>query len=149
MSSFYGPLAAAAAAVLISSCGAASPSKIRDTAALDAVTSAIDVPATAASADARNHFLAGQRELDLTRGFEALDHFQRAVAADSTLAIAYLGLANTSNSLEDFKTNLARCSARSSCRSRSRARASTTTSAASSRWRSSSSRSIPRVRGRT
>jgi tetratricopeptide (TPR) repeat protein len=66
------------------------------------------IPVTTASAEARNHFLQGQRELDLARNFEALDHFQRAVAADSTFAIAYLNLANTGNSFDDFKTNLAR-----------------------------------------
>ncbi len=66
------------------------------------------VPVTTSSADARNHFLQGQRELDLARNFEALDHFKRAVAADSTFAIAYLNVANTGNSLDEFKTNLAR-----------------------------------------
>jgi tetratricopeptide (TPR) repeat protein len=77
--------------------------------ALDAVTSGImGIPVTTSSADARNHFLQGQRELDLARNFEALDHFKRAVAADSTFAIAYLNVANTGNSLDEFKTNLAR-----------------------------------------
>jgi len=96
------------AALTLSGCGAAPPAT-RDLADLNAVTSAISgLPVTSTSAEARDHFLAGQRELDLTRGFEALDHFQRAVAADPNFAIGYLNVANTSNSLEDFKTNLAR-----------------------------------------
>ncbi len=102
-------LAAAASAIVLSSCGAAPPPATRDLAALDGVTSAImGHPVTTASADARTHFLAGQRELDLGRGFEALDHFQRAVAADSSFAFGFLSVANTSNSLADFKANLAR-----------------------------------------
>jgi Flp pilus assembly protein TadD len=107
--SLHRPLLAVAAAVLLSSCGTAPPPGSRDLAALDGVTSGImGIPVTTSSADARNHFLQGQRELDLARNFEALDHFKRAVAADSTFAIAYLNLANTGNSLDEFKTNLAR-----------------------------------------
>jgi len=103
------PLLAVATSILLSSCAAAPPSSTRDLAALDGVTSGImGVPVTTASADARNHFLQGQRELDLARNFEALDHFKRAVAADSTFAIAFLNVANTGNSLDEFKTNLAR-----------------------------------------
>src|SRR5256885_5391863 len=103
------PLFAVAISILLSSCAAAPPSPTRDVAALDAVTSGImGIPVTTSSAEARNHFLQGQRELDLARNFEALDHFKRAVAADSTFAIAYLNVANTGNSLAEFKTNLAR-----------------------------------------
>jgi tetratricopeptide (TPR) repeat protein len=64
------------------------------------------VPVTTASVNARNHFLQGQRELDLGRGFEANAHFKEAVAADSGFALAYLNVANTGNSLTEFKTNL-------------------------------------------
>src|SRR3989449_8351114 len=110
MSSMHRPLLAVATCILLSSCGASPPpSGPRDLAALDAVTSGImGIPVTTSSADARTHFLQGQRELDLARNFEALDHFKRAVAADSTFAIAYLNVANTGNSLDEFKTNLAR-----------------------------------------
>ena len=111
MSSLHRPLLAVAAAALLSACGAAPPPPAtgRNVAALDTVTSGImGIPVTTSSADARNHFLQGQRELDLARNFEALDHFKRAVAADSTFAIAYLNVANTGNSLDEFKTNLAR-----------------------------------------
>jgi tetratricopeptide (TPR) repeat protein len=107
MSKLHLPLFSAAAVVLLSACGAA-PRSSRDLGALDGVTSDImGIPVTTSSADARNHFLQGQRELDLARNFEALDHFKRAVAADSTFAIAYLNLANTGNSFDEFKTNLA------------------------------------------
>lgn len=79
----------------------------RDLGALDAVTSGIvKLPITTTSADARNHFLQGQRELDLGRVFDANGHFKAAVAADSTFAFAYLNVANTANSFEEFKTNL-------------------------------------------
>src|SRR2546426_5218460 len=110
MSSMHRPLLAVATCILLSSCGASPPpSGPRDLAALDGVTSGImGIPLTTSSADARNHFLQGQRELDLARNFEALDHFKRAVAADTTFAIAYLNIANTGNSLDEFKTNLAR-----------------------------------------
>jgi len=104
------PVCAAAAAMLVAACAASPPpATSRDLGALDSVTSAImGHPITTASADARSHFVAGQRELDLGRAFEALDHFQRAVAADSTFAFGYLHAATSSNSLADFKTNLAR-----------------------------------------
>src|SRR2546425_304033 len=110
MSSMHRPLLAVATCILLSSCGASPPPPgARDRAALDGVTSGImGIPVTTSSADALNHFLQGQRELDLARNFEALDHFKRAVAADSTFAIAYLNIANTGNSLDEFKTNLAR-----------------------------------------
>src|SRR5712664_3566582 len=116
MSRFHRPFLAVAAAFVLSSCGSAPPpppppppSSSRDLAALDGVTSGImGIPVTTSSAEARNHFLQGQRELDLARNFDALDHFKRAVAADSTFAIAFLNVANTGNSLDEFKTNLAR-----------------------------------------
>src|SRR6266550_367491 len=109
------PLLAVATSILLSACAAAprpATTTTRDPAALDSVTSSImGIPVSTKSADARDHFLQGQRELDLARNFEALDHFKRAVAADSTFAIAYLNVANTGNSFEEFKTNLARAEA--------------------------------------
>ena len=99
-------------AIFVSACAASPPASSRDVAALDAVTSAISgLPTTTASADARNHYLQGVRESDLTRTFDAFDHFKAAVAADSTFAIAWLGLANSSQSLADFKAYLARAEA--------------------------------------
>src|SRR5258707_10954140 len=109
------PLLAVAASMRLASCAASARSATtttRDPAALDSVTSSImGIPVSTKSADARDHFLQGQRELDLARNFEALDLFKRAVAADSTFAIAYLNVANTGNSFEEFKTNLARAEA--------------------------------------
>jgi len=102
---------AVASVALLAGCAASPPpsSATRDIAALDAVTSSIiGHPITTTSDDARMHFLAAQREQDLGRNFDALDHYQRAVKADSTFAFGYLGLANVSNSLADFRTNLAR-----------------------------------------
>lgn len=102
---------AVASVALLAGCAASPPppSTTRDLAALDAVTSSIiGHPITTMSDDARMHFLAAQREQDLGRNFDALDHYQRAVKADSTFAFGYLGVANVSNSLAEFKTNLAR-----------------------------------------
>ena len=67
----------------------------------------ISHPITTASAEAREHFLEGLRELDLGRFIDANVHFKAAVAADPDFAFAYLNAANTANSLADFKTNLA------------------------------------------
>src|SRR5713101_9861614 len=77
-------------------------------AVLDPITSAVmKHPITTSSTVARDHFLRGQRELDLARFIDANAHFKAAVAADPTFAFAYLNVANTANSLEEFKTNLA------------------------------------------
>jgi tetratricopeptide (TPR) repeat protein len=67
----------------------------------------IQHPITTASAAAQDHFLRGQRELDLARFIDANAHFKAAVAADQAFAFAYLSVANTANSLEEFRTNLA------------------------------------------
>jgi len=108
LSSLRGAFAVAAAALLLQApCVAQAMSQSRDLGALDAVTSAIiKLPITTNSTDARNHFLMGQRELDLGRGFDANAHFKAAVAADSNFAFAYLNVANTGNSLAEFRTNL-------------------------------------------
>jgi tetratricopeptide (TPR) repeat protein len=88
-------------------CVAQAMSQSRDLGALDAVTSGIiKLPITTSSTEARSHFLMGQRELDLGRRFEANAHFKAAVAADSNFAFAYLNVANTGNSLAEFRTNL-------------------------------------------
>ena len=77
-------------------------------AALDPITSAvISHPITTSSAEARADFLEGLREFDLGRFIDANVHFKAAVAADPDFAFAYLNVANTANSLADFKTNLA------------------------------------------
>src|SRR5213080_1215391 len=68
--------------------------------------SALD-PITTASGVARDHFLRGQRELDLARFIDANAHFKEAIAADPDFAFGYLNVANTANSLAEFKSNLA------------------------------------------
>src|SRR5437763_1907461 len=76
--------------------------------ALDPITSAvINHPITTSSAEARAHFLEGLREFDLGRLIDANVHFKAAVAADPDFGFAYLNVANTANSLDEFKTNLA------------------------------------------
>jgi tetratricopeptide (TPR) repeat protein len=106
--SLRGAFAVAAAAFLLQApCAAQAMSHPRDQVALDAVTSGIiNLPITTTSADARNHFLMGQRELDLGQVFDANGHFKAAVAADSNFALAYLNVANTGNSFAEFRTNL-------------------------------------------
>lgn len=108
MSSLRGAFTVAAAALLLQApCVAQSMSHPRDLSALDSVTSGIiNLPLTTTSADARNHFLQGQRELDLGRFFEANAHFKAAVTADTNFALAYLNVGNTGNSLAEFRTNL-------------------------------------------
>src|SRR5256714_8685573 len=76
--------------------------------ALDPITSAVmQHPITTSSGGARDHFLRGQRELDLGRFIDASAHFKAAVAADPDFAFGYLNVANTANSLAEFKSNLA------------------------------------------
>src|SRR5260370_2278845 len=63
-------------------------------AALDPITSAVmKHPITTSSSVARDHFLRGQRELDLARFIDANAHFKEAVAADPAFAFAYLNVA--------------------------------------------------------
>lgn len=109
MHNLRGALAVAGAAVfLLTPCAAQAPSHTRNLPALDSVTSGImTLPITTASAYARDHFLQGQRELDLGRQIDAHAHFQAALTADSNFALAYLDVANTGNSLAEFNTNLA------------------------------------------
>jgi tetratricopeptide (TPR) repeat protein len=97
------------AALALALCGAYSRVAAQDgRGALDPVTSALIAhPITTPSAAARTHFLEGQREFDLASIIDANEHFKAAVAADSTFAFAYLNVANTANSLDEFKRNLA------------------------------------------
>jgi Flp pilus assembly protein TadD len=65
------------------------------------------LPMTTSSAAARMHAMLGQRALETNHGAEAAQHFQQAIAADSTLAFAWLGAANASTSFADYQTKLA------------------------------------------
>ncbi len=101
-------LSAAVAIVLASAGWSSAAAQDGARAALDPITSAvINHPITTSSAPARADFLAGVRELDLGRVVDANVHFRAAVAADPDFAFAYLNVANTANSLAEFKTNLA------------------------------------------
>src|SRR2546430_7028425 len=67
--------------------------------ALDPITSAVmQHPITTSSGVARDHFLRGQRELDLGRFIDANAHFKEAVAAGPGLAFGYLYVPNTGQS---------------------------------------------------
>src|SRR5690349_1584574 len=107
----HGPTRAALAAltVVLASAGWSAGAAAQDArAALDPITSAvIGHPITTSSTAARMHFLEGVREADLGRFLDANVHFQAAVAADPNFAFGYLNVANTANSLAEFKTNLA------------------------------------------
>jgi tetratricopeptide (TPR) repeat protein len=61
---------------------------------------------TTASADARSHYMIGEHLLDVGRPQEANVHFRKAVELDSTFAYAYLGIANSAQSTQEFKENL-------------------------------------------
>ncbi len=101
--------ARAALALVLASGGWYSVATAQDSrSALDPVTSAvIEHPITTSSAAARSHFLLGLRELDLARFIDANAHFKEAVAQDPGFAFAYLNVAFTANSLDEFKSNLA------------------------------------------
>lgn len=64
------------------------------------------MPITTASDDALNHFMQGQRALDMGRPDDARPHFEQAISADANFALGYLSLANSSNSLGEFKKHL-------------------------------------------
>ncbi|HJQ66340.1 MAG TPA: tetratricopeptide repeat protein [Gemmatimonadales bacterium] len=99
----------AALVVALASAGWSAAAAQDGRAALDPITSAvINHPITTSSAAARTHFLMGVREQDLGRFIDANAHFQAAVAADPNFAFGYLNVANTANSITEFKTNLAR-----------------------------------------
>src|SRR6185369_17252742 len=54
------------------------------------------LPMTSSSAAAKMHAMLGQRALETNHPLEAAQHFEKAIAADSTLAFARLGAANAS-----------------------------------------------------
>jgi tetratricopeptide (TPR) repeat protein len=68
--------------------------------------SAQEFQITTASAEARNHYMVGERLLDVGRPQEANVHFRKAVELDSTFAYAYLGIAQSATSTQEFKENL-------------------------------------------
>jgi tetratricopeptide (TPR) repeat protein len=68
--------------------------------------SAQEFQITTASAEARNHYMVGERLLDVGRPQEANVQFRKAVELDSTFAYAYLGIAQSAASTQEFKENV-------------------------------------------
>jgi tetratricopeptide (TPR) repeat protein len=64
------------------------------------------LPMTTSSAAARMHAMLGQRALETSHQLEAARHFQQAIAADSTLAFAWLGAANAATSFAEYEAKL-------------------------------------------
>ena len=64
------------------------------------------LPMTSSSAAAKMHAMLGQRALETNHLPEAAQHFAQAIAADSTLAFAWLGAANASTSFAEYDAKL-------------------------------------------
>ena len=108
-------LASSAIAVTLVACGEQQPGETeamefaRPDLSTEVTTGMVmELPVTTTSDEARDHFLQGQRALDMGRFVDANQHFEMAVEADSTFAQAYLNKANSSPSLDGFKTDLDR-----------------------------------------
>jgi len=65
-----------------------------------------EIRPTTTSEEARAHYTTGEHLLDVGRPQEANVHFRKAVELDSTFAYAYLGLANSAPSTQEFKEGL-------------------------------------------
>ena len=64
------------------------------------------IPVTTASEAAKKEFLLGQELSDNLQATKSLDHFDRAIALDSSFASAYLNRANNSLTTKEFFDNL-------------------------------------------
>ncbi len=64
------------------------------------------LPVTTTSDEAREQFMSGVYALDMGRFIDARGYFEKAVQKDPGFALAYLNLANSTNSLEKFTMNL-------------------------------------------
>lgn len=64
------------------------------------------LPMSSSSAAAKMHAMLGQRALETGHAPQAAQHFQQAIAADSTSAFAQLGAANASVSFADYDARL-------------------------------------------
>ena len=69
---------------------------------------AAEIPITTSSEEARALFVEARRMFESLRGIDARPLLEQAVAIDSTFASAYLLLANTAPSPEEFFSNLER-----------------------------------------
>ncbi len=66
----------------------------------------IVLPVTTTSDEARAQFMSGLYALDMARLIDARAYFEKATEIDPAFAYAYLNLANSANSLEEFTLNL-------------------------------------------
>jgi tetratricopeptide (TPR) repeat protein len=64
------------------------------------------LPVTTASDEAMQEFMQGQYAFDVERTLEANKHFKKAVEVDPDFCMAYLSVAWTATSLEEYRTNL-------------------------------------------
>jgi tetratricopeptide (TPR) repeat protein len=64
------------------------------------------MPVTTSSEAAMDAFMDGQHAMDMGRLVDANEYFKRAVEQDAEFCMAYLNIANTAQSLEEFRTNL-------------------------------------------
>jgi tetratricopeptide (TPR) repeat protein len=76
-------------------------------------------PLTTTSDAARQHMALAMRDNDMARAAAANGHFLQAVSADPSLALAHLGAATTSPSLDAFRTHLEHAEARAPASSES------------------------------
>jgi tetratricopeptide (TPR) repeat protein len=93
-------------AVLLSALAACSPDAQADADPGSAAAVASEIPVTTTSAEARELFIQGRRLAESLRALEARPVLERAVEKDPTFASAYLLLANTAPSPEEFFANL-------------------------------------------
>lgn len=64
------------------------------------------LPVTSSVPAASQHFMLGQRDLDMGRGARAREHFAEAIEADGSMAMAHLRAAQTANSFADYRMHL-------------------------------------------
>jgi len=64
------------------------------------------IPVTTSSEDAKKEFLAGQSLVDRTLWLQSISHFESAIAKDPNFAMAYLRLAQASQTAKPFLENL-------------------------------------------
>ncbi|HEU4464832.1 MAG TPA: hypothetical protein VFS53_07300, partial [Gemmatimonadota bacterium] len=98
-------LAVALLAGSLAACSGASDAQA-DADSESAAAVATEIPITTASAEARELFIEGRRLAESLRALDARPVLQQAVEKDPTFASAYLLLANTAPSPEEFFSNL-------------------------------------------
>ncbi len=69
-------------------------------------SSVSEIPITTSSDEALAAFMEGRHQLDLGKFLEANALFRESVQVDPSFAYGYLSIANSSTSLEEFKTNV-------------------------------------------